>query len=52
MTNLLNLVEVAARLRLSKSTIYRLLAENRFPEPRRLSQARVVCRPRANAKTR
>ncbi len=42
MTNLLNLVEVAARLRLSKSTIYRLLAENRFPKPRRLSQARVV----------
>ncbi len=32
MTKLLNLAEVAARLRLSKSTIYRLLAENRFPD--------------------
>ena len=42
MTNLLSLAEVSARLRLSKSTIYRLLAENRFPEPRRLSPARVV----------
>lgn len=42
MTNLLNMAEVAARLRLSRSTIYRLLAENRFPVPRRLSRARVV----------
>jgi prophage regulatory protein len=42
MTNLLNLAEVAARLRLSRSTIYRLLSENRFPEPRRLSRARVA----------
>lgn len=42
MTVLLNLAEVAARLRLSKSTVYRLLGENRFPEPRRLSRARVV----------
>lgn len=42
MTKLLNLAEVAARLRLSKSTLYRLLAENRFPKPRRLSRARVV----------
>ena len=42
MTKLLNLVEVAAHLRLSRTTIYRLLAENRFPEPRRLSRARVV----------
>lgn len=42
MTVLLNLAEVAARLRLSKSTIYRLLAENQFPLPRRLSKARVV----------
>lgn len=42
MTVLLRLAEVAARLRLSKSTIYRLLGENRFPEPRRISRARVV----------
>jgi prophage regulatory protein len=42
MTKLLNLVEVAAHLRLSRTTIYRLLAQNRFPEPRRLSRARVV----------
>jgi prophage regulatory protein len=42
MTVLLNLAEVVARLRLSKSTVYRLLGENRFPEPRRLSRARVV----------
>jgi prophage regulatory protein len=42
MINLLTLAEVAARLRISKSTVYRLLAENRFPQPRRLSRARVV----------
>jgi prophage regulatory protein len=42
MTNLLNLAEVASRLRLSKSTIYRLLADDRFPKPRRLSRARIV----------
>ena len=42
MTTLLNLGEVAERLRLSKSTIYRLMAEKRFPQPRRLSKARVV----------
>ena len=42
MKTLLTMAEVAARLRLSKSTLYRLLAEKRFPQPRRLSRARVV----------
>ena len=40
--SLLNLVEVAQRLHLLKSTIYWLFAENRFPEPCRISPTRVV----------
>jgi hypothetical protein len=43
MANLLNLAEVAASLRLSKLEVCRLLGENRFTEPRRLSRARIFC---------
>lgn len=42
MTNLLNLSEVAERTRLSRSTVYRLINEGRFPKPRRLSARRVM----------
>ena len=42
MIKLMTLSEVAKMTRLSKSTIYRLLEEDKFPPPKRLSTARVL----------
>ena len=42
MTMLMTLPEVATKTRLSRSTIYRLLDRNLFPEPRKFSARKIM----------